>query len=794
MKGYITGLWRHLKRNKAFALINISGLTIGITCSLIMFMIVKHELGYDTFHKNYNQLYRLTSTSLSYGETRHSIGVPKPLPEALRSDITGLENMAFFSHQRYGRFTVENADGESKEFTEFNGLVYTEPSFFKLFDWQWIEGSADALEAPNTVVLDKKTADTYFPEGDAIGRVINLNGNHELKVVGLVKERPAQSDFPFSIFVSLATLRNSEDFTNWYSTNSNDRCYVLLNQNTDLATITDQFDSFVDKYQGEENTTSYGLQPLSEVHFDEQYGNLNYRSVSWSLIYTLSAVSLLMILTACFNFINMSTAVALKRAREVGIRKVLGSSRVQLIYSFLLETFAITILSLCGSLALAERLLPGIVSDFAGIELSLNLWSDTALMLYLVALLVFVTTLAGLYPAWLISGFRPANVLKSNTMSMGGRGLNFRRVLVIFQFALSQIFIVGTLIALFQMNYVKNADMGFRQDQVVTLSLPQGNQQADVWRVALESNTGVRDFSFAQASPFSGMSSSTDAEYSRDTVKERFTTFLKPADSRYLATYELELLAGEGLLESDKANRYVVNEAFVQEMGYQNPEEALGIMITVGGNDAAPIAGVVKNYHMTTLKRAVKPAVIYNQPALYGNLGLKLAGAATRTTLDRIESTWQELYPGQEFKPVFMDEYIAQYYRREKKFSEMLISFSVVAILISCLGLYGMISYMANQRIKEIGIRKVLGASLQQIVVLFSREFTRLALVGFLIAAPLAYWGMLDWLNDFVYKITIGPSVFAAGIAVSLCITLLTIGYRALRAGSINPVESLRDQ
>lgn len=797
MKNYLTGLWRYLKRNKVFALINISGLTIGITCSAIMFILVDHELGYDKFHDNFDNLYRVTSTRLNNGETAYGIGMPKPLPAAMKEDISGLENLAFFSHTRFGMFTVVGKAGQEKEFIETKGLVYTEPSLFEMFTWPLIDGNTAALAEPNTVVLDQKTAELYFPDQPATGQTIRLNGATDLKVIGVVRSAPQQSDFPFSIFVSVKTLQNQEDFTNWFSTNSNDRCYVLLNENTDPESITSQFEAFVDKYHGEQSTVTYDLQGLPEVHFDGVHGNLNYRSVPWSLIYILSGVSLLMVLTACFNFINMSTAVALRRAREVGIRKVLGSTRLRLIYTFLIETFAITIFSICVSMALVEHLLPGKVSEFTGIALELNLWSNPALMVYLFALLIFVTALAGLYPAWLISGFKPSNVLKSNTTGARGRGLNLRRVLVVFQFSLSQVFIVGTLVALFQMNFIKNVDMGFRQDLVVTLDLPQRGQQKDVWKAALESNPGVRDFSFAMAAPFSGMSSSTDAEHVKDTVKNRFTTFLKPADSRYLDTYELDLMAGQGLLASDQSLGYVINEAFLHKLGYQNPSDAVGEMISVGGNEMAPIRGVVKNYHMTSLKQEVKPAVIYqdpNHPSGSGNLGIKLAGNDLESTLDRIEDTWQELYPEDQFRSLFMDEYIANYYRNDKKFSKMLITFSIVAILISCLGLYGMVSYMANQRIKEIGIRKVLGASVNQILVLFSKEFTRLAVIGFLVAAPLAYWGMLDWLNNFVYKITIGPSVFAAGIGASLLITLLTISYRALRAGNVNPVESLRDQ
>lgn len=795
MKKYLTLFWRHFKRNKVFTLINVTGLTIGITCSLVMFVMVKFELGFDRYHKNYENLYRIRTEAMNIGNLQHRIGVPKPLPKAVSEDIAGLRNVAFVSSGHFAQFEIEDGEGAKRNFNAYRGLIYTEPAFFEMFDWQWLAGGPEQLAEPNTVVLDKTTAEKYFPNEEALGKVLSMNGGNEIKVVGVVADHPAQTDYPFTVFLSLETLKNSQDFDQWFSTTSNDRCYVQLEPGRSVADIEAQLEGLVDKYISEEAELDFLLQPLAEVHFDQIHGNFSNHSVAWGLIYTLSAVSVLMILTACFNFINMSTAIAMKRAREVGIRKVLGSSRRQLIYSFLLETFGITLVSLGVSLALAERLLPGMVSDFANVELSLNLWSDGVLMLYLAGLMAFITILAGLYPAWIISAFKPANLIRGGATGVKGRSLNLRRVLIVFQFALSQVFIIGTLIVIWQMQYVKNTDLGFQKERMVSLDLPRGeNNHSDVWKGVLEANAGVADFSFAQATPFSGMTSSTDAVYQKDTTEQRFTTFLKPADSRYISTYELELLAGEGLLEAEQANRYVVNEAFVRKLDLTDPQDAIGLMIKVGGGELIPISGVVKDYHMKTLKNEVKPAVIFNRSELYSNLGIKLQGQSMEATLDALEATWTDLYPDTPYRPVFMEDYIEGYYQREKRFFNMLVTFAIVAILISCLGLYGMISFIANQRAKEIGIRKVLGASVTRILALFSTEFARLVVIAFLLAAPLAYLGMQGWLNDFVYRIKVGPAIFFSGIMVSMVITLATIGYRSIKAGQANPVESLRDE
>ncbi len=794
VKNYFKPLLRSFKRKKAFTLINVGGLTLGITCSLIMFLIVKHELSYDNYHENGDRLYRITTTSTFDGNTSYRIGVPWPLPKAVKEDIVGLDDITFFKHSRFGRFTIINSSGDERFFDENPGVVHAQPSFFQMFDWEWLEGDmASALAEPNTVVLDTENAEKFFPGESPLGKVIKFNNQVDLKVTGLVKQRPKTTDFPFEIFISMATIENNQDRTQWGSTASDDRCYVMLNSGVTPESINAQFPDFVTKHFGEKSTNEIKIQSLSEVHFDEQYGNMNFRSISKSLLYVLSAVCVFMVITACFNFINMSTAMAIKRAKEVGIRKVLGSTRKQLVSSFLLETGLITLLSIVISLAITERLLPTVVNDLTDLDLTLALLSDGQLLLYLGGLIVFVTALAGLYPAWIISAFRPAQVLRGVVGNRDGSKMSLRRVLVTFQFALSQVFIFGTLIALWQMQYVRTADLGYDREWIVYLSLPpSGNEDLNFWRGEIAANSLITSHSFAQNPPFSGSSSSTNALFELEDGPHNITSFLKPADSKYFETYGLQIIAGEGLMDSETRSGYVINEAFLKKMGLE-PEEALGHIISIGGQKA-PISGVVKDFHTTTLKEKIRPVAIFNQPGSYRTLAVKFQAGSADEVLQGLEDSWDKVYSEHDIRYTFFDEYIGRFYAKEKKFSRMLSTFAGIAIFICCLGLYGLVSYMANQKTKEIGIRKVLGATIRSIMGSFSMEFVRLVILAFLVAAPLAYYGMEGWLSDFEYRITIGPGIFILGIVASLIITLITTGYRSFKAARSNPVDSLRSE
>ena len=797
VKRYFITLLRRFKQKKIFTLINIGGLTLGITCSLIMFLIVKHEFSYDNYHANGDRLYRIITEQSFNDITRQGVGVPKPLPAAVKEEIAGVEAVTFISHKRFGRFKMTNADGEEREFTENPGMVYVQPNFFDLFSWEWIDGDQkSALERPNTVVIDTENAEKFFPGESPLGKTIRFNDQMDLVVTGLVKQRPKNTDFPFEIFISMATIESKEDMTEWRSTYSDDRCYVLLNKGVSPESINEQFEGMLKKHLGDNPNRTLSLQAISEIHFDEVQGrgNLNYRSVSKGLLYVLIVVCIFMVVTACFNFINMSTAMAVKRAKEIGVRKVLGSTRKQLINGFLLETGAITIFSIVLSLAITERLLPTTVKQLTDLDLSLNLLSDVQLIIYLIGLLVFVTLLAGLYPAWIISAFRPAQVLRGTALNSSDRKMGLRRTLVTFQFVLSQVFIIGTLVALWQMDYIRNVDLGYERDWIVYLDLPDNSEEKlGIWKADLEANSQVNNYSLAATPPFSGSTSSTDANFTNETGDHKITVFLKQADSRYIDTYGLNLIAGEGLLDSDKANRFVVNETFVKNLGVSSPEEALGQTVKINGM-SAPISGVVQDFHLSTLKTQIGSVALFNQPQFYRTLGVSFRPGTTDQLSSQLEDTWEKAHPNRQFRMTFFDESIERYYFREKRFSKMLTTFASIAIFICCLGLYGLISYMANQRMKEIGIRKVLGASVLVIARSFSLEFLKLVGVAFVIAAPLAYYSMQGWLNNFVYHIEVGPTIFALGVGVSLVITLLTTGYRSIMAARANPADSLRNE
>jgi ABC-type antimicrobial peptide transport system permease subunit len=485
--------------------------------------------------------------------------------------------------------------------------------------------------------------------------------------------------------------------------------------------------------------------------------------------------------------------MSVKRSKEVGMRKVLGSDRKQLVMRFLGETFVITLIATLLSMAITERLLPMVINDFMGIEIPFNPISDLALLIYLLGILVTVSLFAGLYPAFVLSSAKPITALKGGSVQTKG-GMGFRRFLVFFQFFICQVLIFGTVVAVTQMNYFLNVDMGYDQEWILNIGLAKRDKQAlDLWDSEIQNIPGVNNYSFNYRPPFSGSISATDAYvYANDTTRDVLTTHVKMADANYLETYGLTLLAGKWLNDSDTTNQYVVNETFLKKVGLE-PEEAIFKTIQVWGKKA-PIVGVVKDYHVSTLSQAIEPVTMFNDARSYRTLGVRVNPANAESVVAALEEIWYQVNEEYEFSYQYVDDQLVDYYEMEQKMSQMLTVFAGIAIFIGCLGLYGLVSFMANQKAKEIGIRKVLGASVANIMQRFSLEFILLVGVAFLLAAPLAYYFMNVWLNQYEYRISIGPVVFAVSILASLIIAMLTTGYRSMRAATANPVQSLRDE
>ncbi|OEK01378.1 hypothetical protein BFP97_07540 [Roseivirga sp. 4D4] len=796
LKNYLKILLRNFARNRAFTLINISGLTLGITCSLIMFMIVKEELSFNQYHSKLDRIYRVGHIDYIDGNEYPGGGVPLPMRAAVAEDIVGITNSTLISHEMYGLISITGQDGSIQYYEESPELVYVQPSFFEMFDWKVLEGAVEnSFKEPNMAALSETLAKKYFPDESAVGKTIRLNKQQDLLITAVLEDQRKDSDFPFGLFMSMETKGAESGFTRWGSISSNDVLFVELDESTDPEDVDAQFPDFVEKYWSKEEREerTFLLAPFSEYHFDDRFGTFS-RSASKQMLWTYVAIGIFLIVTACFNFINMSTAMAVKRAKEVGMRKVLGSSRKQLVARFLGETFAITFLSLLVSVALTERLIPLVINEFFELEIGFSLLSDTSLILYLLAVLVLVSLMAGLYPAFVLSGAKPIYALKG-ALDKKGSNMTLRRALVVFQFFLCQLLIFGTIVAVRQMNYFTSVDMGYEKENIMFFRMAENDlDKQKLWKSQIADIPGVKVASVASHPPFSGSVMGTNAYYyTDDTTRQEIDIQFKRVDETYRETYGLRMLAGDWVAKSDTINQFVVNQSFLLKAGVKDPLEAIGETVNVWGNKY-PIVGVVEDYHATTLSNAIEPMAMFSDAGQNQTIGLKINAERTEEIVAALEEIWVGMHEEYEFDYEFVDVSIAQYYESERKMSQLMTTFAGISIFIGCLGLYGLVAFMANQKSKEIGIRKVLGATVSSLVGNFSGEFAKLVGLAFLIAAPLGYLGMTSWLQEYEYSISIGPLIFITTIVASMVLALLTTGYRSLRAATANPVTSLRDE
>ena len=799
LKNYLTTAFRNLMRSKGSAIINIAGLTLGITCSLILFLLLKHTISFDTFHAKRDRIYRVVNQSTGNNTLRQNPGIPPVLPDAFRNDFPEAEEVVFTSYRSETMVAIPQRNGEQKKYFEESGIVYTEPSFFKIFDRPVLIGNAEkGLDEPNEAIISKRWALKYFGRENAIDEILKFD-TMEYKVTAVMEDFPSNTDFPFDLMLSYATIKKNNEKDGWNSVWSDEQCYILLRAGERAQKIESRLPAFVKKYLGENlNRVEYLLQSLSEIHFDDRFGTYTYNTMSRSMLISFAVIAVILILTACINFINLATAEAINRSKEVGIRKSLGSSRSQLIRQFLGETTLITLLAVLSSLAITQFVL-AFLNPFLELSLSMNFAEDGLLWIFLIVVTTVVSILAGLYPALVVSGFNPVLALKNLINNKNSSGYNLRRALVVTQFIISQFFIIGTIVVFNQMEYFQNADLGFKKDAIIIVPIPVSETPAEANNVSkmrtlrneVTKIPGVEMASLSSTPPSSGSVSNTS--FNVEGKDETYLSQVKHVDGNYVDLFGLELIAGKGLEDLDTATGFLVNEKFVSIAGFENAEESLGKILDLW-EKKLPIVGVVKDFHTVSLHDPIEATAMMNRIRGYECLALNVDGRRIQDVIKMLEPRWQAAYPEHIFDYKFLDQQIADFYEDEKKMSVMLSVFSSIAIFIGCLGLFGLATFMANQKTKEIGVRKVLGASVESIVVLFSREYVKLILLGFLFAAPIAWYVMNKFLEEFTFKIQIGPAVFLIGLGVTLAIAMLTVGYKSIRSATANPVDSLRSE
>lgn len=807
LKNYIITALRNLRRNRSFTIINIFGLALGISAALVLFKIVLFEKSFDKSFSNYERIYRVTKKVQSASGEELESGVQNPFAKAFETDYPDFATVvrAFYSGE--GQVSTPDVSGGWQHFEESDGIAFVDHEFLQVFDFEWIVGNPEtALTEPKMVVLTESHAKKYFGINDSgydrvLGKNIKIDNELLLTVSGVVKDLPENTSFPFNMMIEYEALDGFWDFfqkDSWGSTSSNAHVYMLLNEGISPEQIEQVFPSFSEKYLVDEtSTTVFQLQPLSKVHFEPDYSTFGSSAINSQRLLAPIIIGVFLILTACINFVNLSTALAIKRSKEVGVRKVLGGQRGQLVFQFLSETFLITLFAVLISMGLAELILTNL-TDLVGYSLSLNIMEDPQLIAIVVSVIVGVTFMAGLYPSLILARLNLVSVLRSKGQVAMSGNINTRRGLVIFQFLISQILVICTLVVIDQMNYFENKDLGFRKSSIVTFPLPSREQEKlQLMRNQLMEFAGVNKVSYGFGSPLSQNNIGSTFNYAPLESEVDFDAAFKVIDEHYLDLYDIELLAGRDISVNDTSMaEAIISEQVLKTMGLENPEDAVGQKIRTGFNGEKLVVGVVKDFHNRNLKSQIQPIIMIRFPGYFYEGAIQYEGSDKQFSamLEKLQSTWTAQFPDVIFDYNIFSDQIMENYEDEANMLTLFQAFSGIAILIGCLGLYGLVSFMANQKTKEIGIRKVLGASIAQILRIFTRELMLLISVAFVLAIPLGYYFMDSWLSDFEYRIDLSVWVFVIAVGFTFAIAAITTGIRSLRAANANPVDSLRSE
>jgi len=804
IKNYIKIAWRSLLRNKSYTTINIVGLAIGVAACLLIFLVIHFETSFDNFHKKKDHIYRVVSASQSPDGFNLGSGVPLPTSEGLRVDYPQIKEIAAIF--RFGGHYSIGSNGQTVKRFKEDDSYYAEPQFFNIFDFAWLAGDKKtALSGPNSVVLTQDEAEKFFGNWhSAMGKVIRYENKTDFKVTGILANMPANTDFPLKVVVSYATIREKGgdyygNLKDWVSTFGSHYCFLVLPGNMSVNLFNKDLIAFAKKHKPAEYAKqAFQLQALADMHYNTEVGIFSFHPFGKQLINAIGLIGVFLLIIACVNFINLATAQAVNRSKEVGIRKVLGSKRSQLTLQFISETLIITLFAVLLAIGLAELTLP-FLNNLLTIKLSSAFLADPAIVLFLLGTIIIVTLLSGLYPAMVLSGFNPITALKNKVTASRSSGVSLRRALVVLQFCIAQVLVIGTLVIIHQMYYFKNKSLGFDKDAILTVPFPGDSVsklKLNSLRNQLLQQPGIKDVSYSFTSPSDNSSWSSDFKYNNGPKKTDFSASLKWADSEYFNLYKLQFVAGQAYPKGDTIHAYVVNETLLKKLGVHNPREAIGKYINLWDDKKkyAQIVGVVKDFNVSSLKDEIPPVLMSSWKDVYQVINIKVQPKNINSTLASIEKLWTRNFPDGLYEYQFLDEKIADFYKSEDQLSTLYKIFAGIAIFISCLGLYGLVSFMAVQRTKEVGIRKTLGASVGHIVYLFSKEFTLLILIAFAISTPVGWYFMYKWLQAYTYKISLGPGIFILAITVSVLIAWLTVGYKAIRAALANPVNSLRSE
>ncbi|MFD0793927.1 ABC transporter permease [Mucilaginibacter litoreus] len=785
----LRNLWKH----KVFSFINITGLSIGITACFFISMYVAFELSYDKFNTKADRIYRLVTDIKTPSETINTDATSWAFAPNLKADFPEIESFVRVQRQD---FLIRK---DNIKFQEDNCML-ADSSLFKVFDFKLIKGDPKtALKAPTSVIFSETAVKKYFGDSDPIGKTVLISGDAvPAQVTGVMKDMPANSQIKADVLLSMTSLTQKfrpDIDTQWGNYGAN--TYLLLKPGVNAKSLQTKFPAFVEKHNGVDARrnkmfATLLLEPLKDVYLHSTRGG--QETGSMSNVYIFSIVAVFILLIACINFINLTTARSVERAKEVGIRKVVGAAKGELAGQFIGESVVLCIIAFLITLALSALLLPTF-NQLSGKVISPGIFSNSSYILILFVVAVIIGVLAGIYPAAVLTSFKPVMVLKGR-FSAGTKGNLLRKSLVIVQFTVSIVLIIGTIIVYNQMNFMQNRDLGFSKDQMLVFSTDNDSGK-QAFKQAVDGIPGVKATTFSSSVPGGGYNGAYSEIENNKGDLQVANLALYFVDFDYIKQFGIKMVAGRpfsrDFISTDTSQAMIINEEAAKLFGYTSPQQAVGRRFKQWGREGK-IVGVMKNFHYKSLQEKIEPLTMRVELNALSLISIKVNTANLKGTLADIEGKWKQYIPNKPFSYFFLDEFFDRQYRSEQRFGKLFFNFAILAIAISCLGLLGLASYSTYQRTREIGIRKVLGASTPGIVNMLSTDFMKLVLISFFIATPLAWYFMHKWLQDFAYRIDIQWWVFLVAGVLAMIIALTTISFQAIRAALANPVKSLRSE
>ncbi|MFL5745788.1 MAG: ABC transporter permease [Niastella sp.] len=799
---YFQIAWRNLMKRKFYTLINVAGLAIGMTCCMLISVYLYHENSYDQYHTKRDRIYRVVQTFRNVEPgTKPVAATPKdyqvwgcaPLGPALQVDFPEIERVVQFMSPN--SLLLQNGDKRVQQ----DNLLFMDSTAFDVFSWKMIYGDPHtALTAPFSIVLTKSVAQKFFGNKNPVGQALQVDNQTNFMVTGVMEDVPPNSQFTFNGLISMTTMHKfREEIFGWWGY-VDFYTYLLLKENTDIKSLQAKADQFVKRRNPDDKGYGIKFEKMTDAYLHSLAIRQPGPTGSLLNVSLFLCIAIFIMLIACINFMNLSTARSLERAKEVGVRKVLGVRPTSLMWQFLFESILLSLAAAIIAIVLAK---PGIalIERLSGKEIAYVNFFNPWLFIAMAGFAVVVGIGAGIYPAWFLSGFRAISVLKGKSNPASG-SVSLRKALVVFQFTLSIALIAGTIIVFNQLKYLNRHDLGFKKDQMLIINFEDDSkvqQNIEAIKKAIADQPGVVSVAASRAVPGEFLPNAGTQIQTPDGQMAFRIPLIYEIDFDFIPLYHIPLIAGRAYSRThltDSAQGMIINEAAAKLYGYTNPADAVGRKFDQWGRKGT-IVGVVKDFNFRSLHQAVEPLTLrYGYPNALSRISVAIKGDNIPSTLAHVRTTWDKMAPQRPFMYHFLDESFNAQYQADQHFGQLFTFFSCLAICIACLGLLGLSTFMAQQRVKEIGVRKVLGSSVSGIVVLLSKDFIKLVLIAIVIAVPLSTWAMNEWLKDFAYRVSVGPIIFLEAGLITVGVALLTIAWQSVKAARANPVQSLRNE